>query len=225
MLARLLNDLEKQDEALSVAEAALGKSPEAMGLLIEKARALIDLERYSDAKAVVEQLNLMNATDPQVQALDSKIKRAIALGVVQATPSQVAVAKLDSINSVEPREKLGNQEIAEELSKEIKTLCPVLSCCVVPKGAGEPGLVGESEIAESGYSFYKGAWASCNDLDAGAMEAGIMETERVTVFVLVRPDAIVTLGTKPSAQFGKILYRMQMVVNKYLDNPDEAASE
>lgn len=216
MRARLLNDLGRHDDALKATDATLQNHPTAMGVLVEKARALLALESYQALEPIINQLNEMNAVDPQVREMTSKWKRALALGTAQ--PSGVQQLPSEFSKSHETPQ-LTFEEIAKKIKREVGALCEVHSCSVIPRGAGEPAVVGEPAIAEAGFSFFKGVGKSCEELDNGSMTTGIMETDKMTVIVLVRTDTIVTLGIEPSGKFGKILFRMQNVVDRYLDNP------
>ncbi|MCC5874904.1 MAG: tetratricopeptide repeat protein [Candidatus Sumerlaeia bacterium] len=218
MRARLLNDLGHHEDALKTTDAALVNHPTVMGLLVEKARALLAMTSYEAVEPIISQLNNMNPMDPQVKEMSSQWKRALALGTAQHSGVQQLPTEFSKPKPQKEIE-LTYSEIAEEIRREVASLCAVHSCSVIPRGAGDPGLVGEPSVAEAGFAFFKGVDKSCEELDNGAMVTGVMETDKMTVIVLVRTDSIVTLGIEPSGQFGKILFRMQNVVDRYLDNP------
>lgn len=217
--ARLLNDLEDFAGALAAADEGLARHPEAMGLLVEKARALLGGGHLEEAGALVEVLEEKNPLDHHVQELASQWRRLLALGQVRPSRTSSEALALPTPVPQSGESNLSREEIAARISGEMKGLARVISCALIPMGAGEPVLSGDEAAAEAGYAFFKGVWTSCEELDAGKMRLGIVETEGAYLIVLVRQELIVTFACEPTTQFGRVLFKLQGIVERYLAEP------
>lgn len=224
--ARLLNDLEDFQAALEEARAGLVRHPEAMGLLLEEARALMGAGQLEEAGEIIGLLEEKNPLDDQVQKLASHWRRLLALGQVRPSRSSQAVPTLEEgdSHSSPAVARLTREEIPGKVMEEMEGLAKVISCAVIPIRAGEPALSGDQGAAEAGYTFFKGACTSCEDLDVGTMRLGILETEGASLIVLVRQDVIVTFACEPTNQFGRVLFKLQGIINRYLAEPSGGPS-
>ncbi len=209
--ARLLGDSGRYQDALAEIQRVENKAPDALGLMVEKAKCLIHLRRIEEARATLDELDKRNPFDPQVQMLETQYR--------QVKGQQQESNQRQSRSSGHRRLKLRNQEILDRILAEMRSLADIISCAVVPIRAGDPALHGTPEPAECAYEFYKEAMEACGELDCGGVEIGLIETENSQLIVLVRREHLVSFSMRPTANFGKVLYRLQMAVSRLLPGP------
>ncbi|MEO8376613.1 MAG: CDC27 family protein, partial [Candidatus Sumerlaeota bacterium] len=204
LLARLLGDLGRYEEALREIAKVEVHSPAAMGILVEKAKCLIRLRRLMDADVALQTLNSLNPLDPQVQLLNRGLSE-LRNHEMHSTPIPLKSGFLR-------RASMTSKEILDHVRDEMKGHCAIISIAVIPKGAGEPAVEGTESAAEVAYKFYKDATKACKDMDVGEVRLGIVETTDVQLIVLVRQGSLVSLAIQSTPSLGKILYRFQTVV-------------
>ncbi|MCC6546734.1 hypothetical protein IT570_06150 [Candidatus Sumerlaeota bacterium] len=210
LLARILSDLGRYEEALREVSKVEAEAPHAMGVLVEKAKCLIRLRRLMEADVVLHTLNSLNPLDPQVQVLNR--------GLIELRKHEMLSTPLPMKSGFMRKPSMTSRDILELVRDEMKDHCSILSLAVIPKGAGEPAIEGKEEAAEVAYKFYRDSTQSCKDLEVGAVRLGIIETAEVQLIVLVRQGSLVSLAIQSTPSLGKILYRFQTVVGE-LVNP------
>lgn len=212
LYARLLGDAGRYQDALDEIQRVEGRAPDALGLLVEKARGLLHLRRLEEARQALDILDQRNPFDPQVQMLETQYRQI---------QNQVQDARRETRKSEagNRRLKLSNGEVLDRILDEMRPLADILSCAVIPIRAGEPALHGDEAPAESAYEFYKEAIAACGELDCGGVHIGLLETENSQLIVLVRREHLVSFCMRPTANFGKVHYRLQMAVSRLLPGP------
>lgn len=211
LFARLLSDAGNYEDSLREVARMELQAPGAMGLLTEKARALIHLKRFPEAEETLRLLDAQNPLDPQVQMLKTQYRQAVSsISHGVATQSRDAVPRLMRLNS---------RDILENIVREMKGVAKLHSCAVIPIGHGEPALEGQPVPAETAYTFYREATQASTELDSGKMRLGIVETAETQLIVLVRHSYIVAFSCEPTQNLGKTLHRLQVVVGQML--PEE----
>lgn len=213
LLCRLYGDLGRYGDALRESDAALVDAPEAMGLLVERTRALIKLRRTDEAAESLDLLNRRNPLDPQVQLLNTMFKQ------LRGSRERAALATV----SAAPRaQHLSNGEIARRLQEAIGNLAPVHSIAVIPLDAGEPAVLGEVGAAEASLLFCQEVSLAAIELDQGNLMLGVLETERRELLVALRRRLVIGLSTQTGGAFGKVLHRFQLFLTQLF--PDGGAS-
>lgn len=209
LYARLLLDLAHYEEALREIARAETSAPEAMGLQVEKARCLLRLKRLEEAEETMRLLTTRNPLDPQVQLLGTELRRL-------RTQASSSTSLLTSRDSSPRLVRLTSDEVLTSILNEMKGQVTILSCAVIPTGAGQPALEGDALVAESAFQFYKETASSCLEVDSGTMRVGLIETDKVQLIVLVRRKTLVALCIQPTPNLGKIFHRLLMLVGQLL---------
>lgn len=210
LLARLLGDLGRYEEALREIVSLEESAPEGMGVLVEKAKCLIKMRRLPEAERTLRRLNQKNPMDPQVQVLNRalrELQRVVAL--TTPVPVRRGLKRLGA-------PAVTTREILDELVRGTKALAKVKSLAVVPLGAGEPALEGQEGPAESAFLFFREVMQACKDLTAGSMRLGLLETDQTQLIVLVRQGNLISLAIEPSPRLGKIYHRFLTLVGELL---------
>jgi tetratricopeptide (TPR) repeat protein len=215
MLARILADLGHYEDALREITKAEAFAPDAMGLMIEKARCMIRLKRIDDAEALISQLDTRNPLDPQVQLLNTQLRQ---LRTQLKGGTTHTMARDEAPRFV----RHSNQEILDIVRREMKGHAVILSLAVIPTGAGEPAVEGDVTIAECAYQFWKESDVCCRELDCGASRLGILETDKIQMLILIKKSTLLAISIQPSANLGKIYHRFQLVAGQLL--PDAVSS-
>lgn len=210
LYARLLVDLGHYEDALREIARAEAQAPDAMGLMVEKTRCLLRLKRFEEAELVLRELVTRNPLDPEVQLLNTQMRQ------LRNAIGGLGNSSRDAIPRVL---KLTSKEILDRVVSEMRLQVKVLSCAVIPTGAGEPALEGDPGPAEAGYSFFKGVTAACREMEQGTMRVGLMETENAQLIVLVRRNTLVSLCIEPTIRFGAVFHRFQILVSQLLADP------
>jgi tetratricopeptide (TPR) repeat protein len=208
LYSRLLADLGHYEEALREITKAEASAPDAMGLMVEKARCLIRLKRIDEAEKTLGRLAERNPLDPEVQLLNTQLR--------QLRGQTSSRASRESQDAGARTIRLDNREILARLLQEMRVQVRVLSCAVVPTGAGEPALEGDPSAAEAAYAFYRGVSAAARDLGEPSMRVGLLETENAQLIVLVRRNTLVSICVEPTPRFGKIYHRFLTAVSHLL---------
>jgi tetratricopeptide (TPR) repeat protein len=215
LLARLLADLGHYEDALREINRAEVSAPEANGLLVEKARCMIRLKRVEEAEVIITRLDHRNPMDPQVQLLNNQLRQLRA----QAKGSTTHSLSRDEV----PRfVRMSNREVMDLIKRELRGHAVILSLAVIPMGAGEPALEGDATVAEAAYQFWKEGNVCCQELDCGRIKLGIVETDKMQMFVLVKRQTLLALCIQPSQNIGKIYHRFQLVAGQLI--PDALQS-
>lgn len=218
LYARLLSDLGHYEDALREVARAETQAPGAMGLLIEKTRCLLRLHRLEEANEVLQPLLDHSPLDPEVQLLSTQVRQLRA---------RAAAASISGSDSSQRVLRLTNREMLQQLLELLRPHALVLSCAVIPVKAGEPAVEGNPALAEAAYAFYSGVDRVSRDLDEPPMRMGILETESAQIIVLVRKDALVSIGFEPTPRFGKLYHRFHTAVCQLLPEaaPDFSPSD
>lgn len=209
LLARLLGDLGRYEDALREIAKVEVQAPAAMGILIEKAKCLIRLRKLMEADATLQKLNSLNPLDAQVQLLNR--------GLSEIRKHEMLSTPLPMKSGFMRKSSMTSREILEHVRDEMKAHCSILCVAVIPKGAGEPAIEGKEAAAQIAYVFYRDAMKACKDLDVGEVRLGIVETAEVQLIVLVRQGSLVSLAIQSTPSLGKILYRFQTVVGELVN--------
>jgi tetratricopeptide (TPR) repeat protein len=208
LLARLLSDLGRYEDALKEIARVEADAPEAMGILIEKAKCLIRLRRLMEAEITLEVLNSKNPMDPQVQVLNRGLNE-LRKHELMATPIPIR-------SGFQRRPIFTSRQLLDSVREQMTGHCKIRSFAVIPTGAGAPALEGEEMTADVAFQFYREATVACKDLSVGAIRLGIIETDNVQLIVLVRQGYLVSLAIQPTPSLGRILYRFQTVIGELL---------
>ena len=206
--ARLLADLGHYEDALKEIRHAEAQDPEALGLLTEKVRCLVKLHRMDEARPIMETLNRRNPMGADVQHLNSVVIKEEK--DARNSMASVPVQRVSRIFRHSPRDLL------DSVRENMRGAVPIQSCAVIPTGAGEPAVEGNTLHVEAAYAFYKGASTAFRDLEAGSMRVGLIETNEVQLIVLVREKILVSLSFEPTPSFGKVFHRFVNVVGQLL---------
>lgn len=209
LLARLLGDLGRYEEALREIAKAEADAPTAMGVLVEKAKCLIRLRRLLEADATLQTLNSLNPLDPQVQLLNR--------GLIELRKHEMLSTPLPMKSGFMRKPSMTSRDILEHIREEMQTQCSIVAIAVIPKGVGEPAVEGAEAAAEVAYRFYRDNLQACKDLEVGEVRLGIIETAQVQLIVLVRQGSLVSLAIQSTPSLGKVLYRFQTVVGELLN--------
>ncbi|MBI1292625.1 tetratricopeptide repeat protein [bacterium] len=209
LLARLLSDLGHYEDALKEIVRAEAFAPEANGLMVEKARCMIRLKRVEEAEAIITKLDHRNPMDPQVQLLNNQLRQL-------RTHAKGGTTHGVSRDEVPRFVRMTNREIMDLIKRELRGHAAILSLAVIPMGAGEPALEGDATVAESAYQFWKEGNVCCQELDCGRIKLGILETDKMQMFVLVKRQTLLALCIQPSPNIGKIYHRFLLVAGQLI---------
>jgi tetratricopeptide (TPR) repeat protein len=215
LLARLMADIGRYEEAMREIARAEATAPEAQGLMTEKARCLIKMRRFDEANTVMEQLLARNPMDPQVQLLSTQL-RQLRGQLKGGTTHNVSRDEAPRFVRLQP------QEMLEAIRREIRGHATILSVAVIPTGAGAPALEGDAVAAESAYAFWKETNVCTQELDCGTMRLGILETEKSQLLVVVKRNMLLALCIQPVANIGKIYHRFYHVAAQLLPDAIQA---
>ena len=209
LLAGLHADLGHYEEALKEIARVKSKTEDSHKLLMEEARCLIKLNRLDEAAAVIRVLDARNPLDGQVQLLNSELRRD-SLSRVVALPGTVLPASSNFSNAA----TISPDIILEVILQDKEPTTVVIGAAVIPQGAGAPAVHGDVLTAEATYAFYQESSLCCDELDAGKLQMGVIETTACQLIVLVRPGILISYCIQPSPNLGKVLHRLQNVVAK-----------
>ncbi len=205
--ARLLIDLGHYEDALRGIARAEQAAPDAMGLLLEKARVLILLHRYPEAREIMGQLTARNPMSADVQVLARMLADAER---GQRFRTQASTDIVPRLYRKSPR------DILEAILAEMKTHVTFQSAALIPTEAGEPALVGNPAHAESALAAIHGMTESCRDLEQGTPRRIILETATLQLIVLVRGGYIGSFSLDQTRNFGKIYSRLMAVAHQII---------
>lgn len=207
LLARLLGDMGRYEEALREASKAEMLAPEATGLLVEKARALLKLHRANEAEALIQRLNGRNPMDPEVQLLNTQLRQLRHSEESRQRSSNAAVPR---------RTHITTKYVLDGLLGHLTPVAKVLSGVVVPMEVGEPAVMGDITQAESALEFCREVSQATVELDSGELTFSVVETERCLLFIAQRRRLVICVALESAINFGKTLHRFQIAVEQLL---------
>lgn len=205
--ARLLNDLGRYREALVEADRAEAALGEAMGLGVERVRALISLDELERARTCLGKLEAANLVAPEVQMLRGQLReREAQLKPVLVRTSQAAVPRL----RVAPVD-----ELASLLTEAIEPLCKVMCCAACDLDSGKYGLEGRRLVLENAEELFQDLVTCCHEMEGGNLKAVTVETRTALTVITQRGRRLVVLSVDPSVNFGRFLHRLNLVLQQH----------
>lgn len=207
LLARLLSDIGRYEEALQEILRAEPRAPEAAGLATEKARALIHLGRLDEAREIIEVLRSRNLMGVDHQMLQDLLRQRERSGAQQSGTSGGSSDKVGIRRT--------SKEALALIVRELAALSSIRSAAIIPLDAGEPALEGNPVEAEVAYEHYRGIQGALKDSEQGTIKMSFIETAESQLIVLVRRRALVSLSFDPTPNFGKIYHRFPLIVAQH----------
>lgn len=205
--ARLLNDLGRYRDALSEAtraEAALG---EAMGLSVERVRALIHLDELETARTALGKLETANLVAPEVQMLRGELRaREAQLAPLTVRTSQAAAPRLRSAPV---------DELAGLLADAVEPLCKVYCCAACDLDSGKYGIEGRRLVLENAEELFQELVTCCHEMEGGTLRVVTVETRSALTVITQRNRRLVVLSVDPAVNFGRFLHRMNLVLQQH----------
>jgi len=206
MLARLLADIGRYEEALK--EVRLGEQldPNSVSLLVEKARCQIRLHMIEEAGETVAHLGQRYPLDPQVKMLESDL-RLMKAG--QARESRVVpVSEVMAYARIET--------VAPIIRDQIAPIAKVHAIGIVDLDNDKTVVEGATNVVPLLEDYYGEVAQACIDLEQGEARFCVIELKKALILVYRRDRRLVLLVLDPTDNFGKITHRMNIVLDAHL---------
>lgn len=205
--ARLLNDLGRYREALAEAERAESTLGAAMGLSVERVRALIQVDDLEAARTHLAELEKANLVAPEVQMLRGSLReREGQLATFTVRASAAAVPRLRSTPV---------DELAALLGDAISSMCKVHCCAACDLDSGKYGVQGRRMVLEKAEELFQDLVGSCHEMEGGMLKVVTLETRTALTVISLRGRRLIILSVDPAVNFGRFLHRMNLVLQQH----------
>lgn len=208
LLARLFADVGRYQDCLAEVERAETRAPDAMGLLIEKARAQIHLHLAREAEETLHRLDARNPMDPTVQQLHAQFQamRRATQNLSPAASGQTPLPRFDW----RPEEVLG------AVRRHIGELGTLQTLALLSLTSGQSLIQGDSRAAEAAERIYHETDLAFGEMDQGMFQLGVVELTKALVMIFRWRGKLLVVSVDPTANFGKLYVRINTVLNQLL---------
>ncbi|MCB2153548.1 tetratricopeptide repeat protein [bacterium] len=198
LFARLLADMGRYSDALQEVQKVEPMAPDAMGLMVEKARCLIKMRRTQEAAETLRMLDQRNPMDPQVQLLNSQLRSLQGEDYRQSR--EVSTADV-SVN-------LPLEDIVSSLMQQLKTLGVIKMVAALDLDSGKSCVEGELDITGAAEMNYQEVALACDELDQGTVRYQVLEMVKAQVLIVRRGRRMIVAAADPEVNFGKLHHRV-----------------
>ncbi|MEQ8821231.1 MAG: tetratricopeptide repeat protein [Sumerlaeia bacterium] len=212
ILARLLGDLGRYQQALSEVKKVEASAPDSKGLLIEKARCQVKLNLLAEAEETLTNLEFHNPVDPEVQKIRTQFRN------VRLASSQTAGPKAARTLTV----TLSMDEVTSLIKRQLTPLGKLKTVALLDLDSGRSAIEGDAVFADAGESLYQEAAMACDELDQGLLRHVIVEIKGALMIVARRDRKLVVVCSDPTVNFGKLQHRLQLCLDQHVPATEPA---
>ena len=198
LYARLLADMGRYSDALQEVQKIEPLAPDAMGLLVEKARCQIKLRQTQEAQETLRVLDQRNPLDPQVQLLNSQLRALQGTDFRQSRETPVSEVTVS----------LPLEDIVESLMRQLKPLGIIKMVAALDLDSGKSCVEGALDITGPAEMNYQEVALACDELDQGTVRYQVIELAKAQVLILRRGRRMIVAVADPEVNFGRLHHRV-----------------
>jgi tetratricopeptide (TPR) repeat protein len=221
LLGRLLCDIGRYEESLGILEPVHEQAPGAAGVGIAVARTLVKMHELERAEALLEEANRSNPLDPEVQLLNTAVRRLRAqqrLHRIQAPHSPAS--------EVPPTTP---EEVLESIIRRVSQVAsPESGLMASLRGRYEPVRLGGGYTLLPFLDAYRELRKAYEELEYGMLLRGEFEWEGTLILFTARQDDLVFVAIRSCERTGRIKSILELAVTQLVPSAqldDTAALE
>lgn len=216
LLGRLLCDIGRYEESLLILEPVHEQTPGAAGVGIAVARTLVKMHELDRAEVLLEEANRANPMDPEVQLLNTAVRRLRAQQRLQRIQ-----APLSAVSEPPPTTP---EEVVESIVSRISRIASVVGGLMASlRGRYEPVRVGGGGVLLPFVDAYRELRKAYQELEYGMLLRGEFEWEQNMILFTTRQDDLVFVALRSVERSGRVKSVLesavtQLVPSAQLDN-------
>lgn len=221
LLGRLYCDIGRYEESLATLERVQNQAPGAAGVGIAVARTLVKMHELERAEVLLEEANRANPLDPEVQLLNTAVRRLRAQKRLhRIQPPDASAQELPPTTPT---------EVVESIVGRVSRVATVVGGVMASlRGRYEPVRLGGGYSLVSFVDAYRELRKAYEELEYGTLLRGELEWEGSLILFTVRQDDLVFLAIRSSDRTGRIKSVLELAVTQLVPSAqldDTAALE
>lgn len=212
LLARLYCDIGAYEESRVILEQLYASAPDASGVRVALARTYIRMHEIERAESLLYRLNAENPMDPEVQILNTGLRRLKSAGggvKGDFRPSNLAPPP----TTVE--------EILESVARRMGSVAKVIGVVLVSlEGTFETVRLGQIQALREAIEAFREVDRACEELEIGRVSGGEIALDAGTILFACRGDELVMLCLEPSERMGPARIAFDRAIARLFPEPE-----